>query len=120
MADHFPDAERAVTFLQQSCVRYDLVVVEPDNMPGMGGYAFCSWFKQEETTLPGYKVAPGGAALTTDLIVVSATPEQESCRAFGADCCFSKPFSPQCFAAAIHGWLKTRQQRRRKTKAEMA
>ena len=27
--------------------RYDLIVIDPDEMAGMGGYAFCSWFKQQ-------------------------------------------------------------------------
>ena len=51
--DVFETAEQAVAMLQDKAVRYDLIVIEPDGMLGMGGYAFCSWFRQNEATLPG-------------------------------------------------------------------
>ena len=113
--DTFADAESAMHALQQNNGRYDLIIVEPDQMPGVGGYAFCSWFKQNETSLPGWQRARGAKPFPADVIVLSATPVPDTCASFGADMCFSKPLSSQCFAHAMHAWIVSRQQRRRKS-----
>ena len=48
-----PDAEAAVATLRRTAARYDLLVVEPDGMGGMGGYALCSWLRANGASLAG-------------------------------------------------------------------
>ena len=111
--DVFETAEQAVAMLQDKAVRYDLIVIEPDGMLGMGGYAFCSWFRQNEATLPGSQPGARGRPLPTSVIVLSASPEPENARAFGAHSYLSKPLSPTCFAVAILNWITTRERLRK-------
>ena len=108
-----PDAEAAVATLRRTAARYDLLVVEPDGMGGMGGYALCSWLRANGASLAGGGQQPAsprarGTPPPIGIVVLSAAPEPETCVAFGADACLSKPLSPQCFAHAIRGWLATR------------
>lgn len=112
------DAESAISHLQQTRVRYELLIVEPENMQGMGAYAFCSWFKQNEAQLPGCQQALAGGEPPAAVIVLSAQPKAKAdSDAFGADGIVFKPLSPMCFAAAIMRWIKGRQQRRKAQKA---
>jgi CheY-like chemotaxis protein len=125
LADAFATAEEAVESLQTSLARsrarYDLIVIEPEALPGMGAYAFCSWFRQQmahqdqlDPPTLRWQTRPheSGLTLPTEIIVISADPDPEECAAFGADRCFSKPFSPQCFASAILAWLSARESSR--------
>jgi CheY-like chemotaxis protein len=100
LADVFETAEAAVKSLQRSVVRYDLLVVEPDGMGGMGGFAFCSWFRQAQPTLPGWQAAQRSKALPTEILVLSSRPDTEACAAVGSATCRCKPLSPPCVAVA--------------------
>ena len=113
VADVFPDAEAAMHALQHRTTHYELVVVDTDNMDGMGGHALCSWLRHSASSLPGWtRPTPSRAApLPTEVVVLSAAPDPATCTAFGADRCLSKPLSPQCFVRALRGWLASRQQR---------
>jgi len=77
------------------CELYDLVVAEPD-LPGMSGYALCSWYKQACRDQP---CAP------VDFVLLSSSIDAEACAAFEVDLPLSKPLSAGCFAHAIRLWL---------------
>ena len=108
IADVMSDAEWAIAALQRRATHYNLIIVEPDDMPGIGGYALCSWFRQNQSSLPAWQQCTSGTA-PTEIVILSATPNPATCTAFGADRCLSKPLTPLCFARAIRCWILTRE-----------
>lgn len=132
VADVFSTAEAAMAALQTSSTTssystYDLIVIDPDELGGCGGYALCSWIRQHEAEASRRRAPPTTTATpcldtTTSLatstpprapevVVLSASLDPATCTAFGADRCLSKPLSPQCFAYAVRGWLASRHQK---------
>jgi len=114
VTDVFASAEAAIETLQRSTTHYELLVIDTDGMGGIGGYALCSWFRDNVHALPGWQpphaLPHATATPRSEIVVLSAAPDPEACAAFGADRCLSKPLSPQCFARAVRGWLAGRQQ----------
>lgn len=108
IADVMSDAEWAITALQRRATHYNLIIVEPDDMPGIGGYALCSWFRQNQSSLPAWQQCTSGTA-PTEIVILSATPDPATCNDFGADRCLSKPLTLLCFARAIRRWILTRE-----------
>jgi len=77
---------------------YDLVVVEPD-LPGMSGYALCSWYK--DCASCSNKVP------ATKFVALAEEPDTEACGAFGLDYCVAKPLTAICFARLLMMWLNS-------------
>lgn len=92
--DTAEDGEAAMILLSGGRT-FDLVITEV-NLPGMSGYALCSWYK--DFCRQHGKRAPPFVALT-------AEPDQETCRSFDIDRCLPKPLTSQCAKRELQAWL---------------
>ena len=79
--------------------RYDLVVAEPD-LPGLSGYALCSWYKEAAR-----QASHCASHAEVKFVALSSEPDTDACAAFGIDYCISKPLTASCFARLLMLWL---------------
>lgn len=101
--DTAKDGEAAMSLLSGGR-NFDLVIVEV-NLPGMSGYALCSWYK-DLCRRQGKKPPP--------FVAVTAEPDVETCRSFDIDRCLPKPLTSQCAKRALQEWIMlTRMQQSR-------
>lgn len=80
--------------------RYDLIVVEPD-LPGMSGYALCSWYRSAA------QESASACHTAIKCVALADEPDTEACAAFGLDYCVMKPLSGLCFARLLSMWLNS-------------
>ena len=71
---------------------YDLILVDI-HMPGLSGYALCSWYKEMCKT--------EGRA-TGIVVAVTADPDDQTCKEFGIDKCLPKPLSTSTIVNLLH------------------
>jgi len=92
--DTAEDGEAAMSLLSGGR-SFDLVIVEV-NLPGMSGYALCSWYK-EFCRQHSQRAPP--------FVAVTAEPDEETCRSFDIDRCLPKPLTSQCAKRELQAWL---------------